>query len=395
MSHYKLQNAYIVATGSYLPGEPISNDDMENYLGLVGGKPSRYRRRILQSNGIKERYYALDQDGNPTHMTDQLAAESIKNALMDLNADHDSLDMIAVGSTFPDLLAPGIASMVHGRIGGKNADILSCAGICGAGAAAMKSAAISVIAGQHKRVVACGVERVSVILRGSRFKKESEIDRDENDSRIAETYKYFNADFLRWMLSDGAGAFIIDNKPKDQGISLKIEWVETASYANELPTCMYMGTSNPNSPDTSNTWWNQKDLSEVDNLGLLLLRQDTKLLSEHIVDIVVKFAEELKQKNYFKDQEITWYLPHISSYFFYEKLQTLMVERGFDIPDERWFTNLAHKGNTGSASIFIMLDEFIRSGKAKDGEKILLMIPESGRFSVTYALLTVENHTSN
>ena len=54
MSHYKLKNAYIVATGSYLPGNPISNDEMENYLGLVDGKPSRYRRRILQSNGIKE-----------------------------------------------------------------------------------------------------------------------------------------------------------------------------------------------------------------------------------------------------------------------------------------------------------------------------------------------------
>jgi 3-oxoacyl-[acyl-carrier-protein] synthase-3 len=54
---------------------------------------------------------------------------------------------------------------------------------------------------------------------------------------------------------------------------------------------------------------------------------------------------------------------------------------GLPIPRERWFSNLTSKGNTGSASPFIMLDELFRSGRIKPGHKLLMFVPESGRFS--------------
>ena len=65
-----------------------------------------------------------------------------------------------------------------------------------------------------------------------------------------------------------------------------------------------------------------------------------------------------------------------------------MQDIGFAIPYEKWFTNLAYKGNTGSASIYVILEELFRSGKLKAGEKLLCFIPESGRFSMAYILLT-------
>ena len=66
-----------------------------------------------------------------------------------------------------------------------------------------------------------------------------------------------------------------------------------------------------------------------------------------------------------------------------------MENIGFIIPYEKWFTNLASKGNTGSASIYVMLEELFHSGKLKEGQKLLCFIPESGRFSMAYMLLTV------
>ncbi|HDO29860.1 MAG TPA: hypothetical protein ENG79_02225, partial [Desulfobacteraceae bacterium] len=66
-----------------------------------------------------------------------------------------------------------------------------------------------------------------------------------------------------------------------------------------------------------------------------------------------------------------------------------LQEINFAIPQDRWFTNLGRKGNTGSASFYIMLEELFSSGKLRRGERILGMIPESGRFSVGYVLLTV------
>jgi 3-oxoacyl-[acyl-carrier-protein] synthase-3 len=66
-----------------------------------------------------------------------------------------------------------------------------------------------------------------------------------------------------------------------------------------------------------------------------------------------------------------------------------MVGIGFTVPYEKWFTNLAYKGNTGSASIYVMLEELFHSGMLKEGQKILCFIPESGRFSIAYMLLSV------
>lgn len=67
-----------------------------------------------------------------------------------------------------------------------------------------------------------------------------------------------------------------------------------------------------------------------------------------------------------------------------------MAAAGLDIPMTRWFTNLSSKGNTGSASIYIMLEELLRTQPLRQGAQILCYIPESGRFSTGFMLLTVE-----
>jgi len=59
------------------------------------------------------------------------------------------------------------------------------------------------------------------------------------------------------------------------------------------------------------------------------------------------------------------------------------------IPMEKWFTNLSSKGNVGAGSIYLMIDEIFNSGKLKKDEKLLLLVPESSRFSYMYCMLTV------
>ena len=66
-----------------------------------------------------------------------------------------------------------------------------------------------------------------------------------------------------------------------------------------------------------------------------------------------------------------------------------MKEAGCDIPQSKWFTNLASKGNTGSASIYIMLAELFHSGELKLGDRLLCYVPESGRFSTAFMKFTV------
>ena len=66
-----------------------------------------------------------------------------------------------------------------------------------------------------------------------------------------------------------------------------------------------------------------------------------------------------------------------------------MENNGIFIPEDKWFLNLHKVGNVGSASAYLMLEELFHSGQLKSGQKILLMVPESARFSYTYALFTV------
>jgi 3-oxoacyl-[acyl-carrier-protein] synthase-3 len=66
-----------------------------------------------------------------------------------------------------------------------------------------------------------------------------------------------------------------------------------------------------------------------------------------------------------------------------------MAQYGKTIPYEKWFINLYSLGNVGAASAYMMVNELFHSGKLKKGEKILILVPESGRFSYMYAMLTV------
>ena len=95
------------------------------------------------------------------------------------------------------------------------------------------------------------------------------------------------------------------------------------------------------------------------------------------------------KKHNFKAEDIDWFLPHYSSDYFRKPLMEGLAKVGLDIPEEKWFTNLPHKGNTGSASFYIILEELLSSGKLKPGHRLLLFIPESGRFSHCFMQLTV------
>lgn len=52
-------DVFITGTSCYFPNKPVSNEDMEEFLGLIAGKHSRVKPVILKQNGIKQRYYAL------------------------------------------------------------------------------------------------------------------------------------------------------------------------------------------------------------------------------------------------------------------------------------------------------------------------------------------------
>ncbi len=378
-------SVYINDIAAFMPNDPVDNSEIESVLGQVGERPSRAKKLILRSNKIKSRHYAIDpKSGEMTHTNAQIAASAIRS--LDRNDfDINSIELLACGTTLPDQLLPNHALMVHGELGIPPCEVIATSGICLSGTMALKYGYMAILSGQNSNAVATGSENASSIMRAQNFENEVQ-------SKVAQLEKHpeiaFEKDFLRWMLSDGGGAIRMSDAPNAEGISLKIDWIFQKSYANELDACMYAGAEKQ--ADGSLKGWREYAPHQWLEESIFSVKQDVKLLNEKIIEYTVtKPLQELVEAGKVDPDAIDHYLPHYSSGFFRDKVYAGMIEAGCDIPQEKWFTNLPSKGNTGSASIYIMLEELFHSGKLRSGEKLLCYIPESGRFSTAFIHLSV------
>jgi 3-oxoacyl-[acyl-carrier-protein] synthase-3 len=378
-----MESVYITKAAVFYPNEPVSNEEMEQYLGMINGIPSLARRIVLGKNGIKNRYYALDKEGNVTHTNVQIAANAIRN-LFDEKIGLNDIDLIACGTSSPEQLLPSHGVMVRGELGGERSiEAASFAGSCCTSMQAMRYAHMSILTGSAKNAVCCGSERMSAWMTARYFEKETELfSQIEKRPMLA-----FDKEFLRWMLSDGGAALLLQNKPAENALSLHVDWIEITSYAHKMETCMYAGGEKRK--DGSLAGWTMFPETEWLTKSLFSIKQDTRLLGENIIPIGGRYMVELAKKRNFTVDDIDWYLPHLSSMFFKEQILKEFQQLGFYIPEEKWFLNLPKIGNIGSASPFAMVEELLYSGKLKKGEKLLLMIPESARFSYSYCMLTV------
>jgi len=376
---------YINDISAFLPNDPVDNDHIQDIIGRIHNLPSRIKNRILDNNKIEKRYYAIDPaTGRLTHTNAQLTAEAVRRLKPYEGYTINDIECLCCGTTTPDLIAPGHGLMVHGELASPPCEVISTAGICLCGIAALKYAFMNVALGFSDNAIATGSELASSLIR-SKFFEHLQGDRDVKRNPILA----FESEFLRWMLSDAAGAVFLSSKKNPDRLSLKVDWIDHVSYAGQYEVCMYMGAVKQD--DGSVTGWRQLDCPKeaLDN-NYFALKQDTGILNEEIVKVAVDLAlvRTIKKRN-LKADEVDWFLPHYSSDFFREKIFQAMEKIGFTIPYERWFTNLAYKGNTGSASIYVILEELFHSGKLKEGQKLLCFVPESGRFSMAYILLTV------
>ncbi|MCM4170005.1 hypothetical protein DHD32_00820 [Arenibacter sp. TNZ] len=375
-----MKDVYITRIAKFLPNNPIDNEQMEEKLGIINGKNSKARRIVLRNNQIKTRYYAIDDNGNITHNNAQLTKEAIELLCDDTFTTKD-IELLSCGTSSPDQILPSHASMVHGFLKNVNLEVNSPSGACCSGMNALKYGFLAIKAGQVSNAVCTGSERTSTWMKSDIFENEVEHLKELEDNPILA----FNKEFLRWMLSDGSGAVLLESEPK--GAALKIEWMEGYSYAHEMETCMYAGADKLENGHLKP--WSEYPASEWAKKSLFAMKQDVKLLGENILGKGVDSLKMAMEKHNITTADFDYYLPHISSYYFKENLYEELKRQGVEVPWEKWFMNLTKVGNVGAASIFVMLEELVGSGKLKKGDKILLHVPESARFSYAYAYLTV------
>jgi 3-oxoacyl-[acyl-carrier-protein] synthase-3 len=379
MSDARLRDVFITGTGAFLPGEPVAVEAMEAFIGRIGGRSSAVGRRALRWNGVETRHYALNADGRPLHSNASMTADALRAALDAAGLAAADLDFLATATTQGDYLVPGHAAAVHGELGSGPMEIASHQSVCASALTALKHAWLSVRAGEAEVAATAAGEFSSRWFRPEFYEGTTLVDA-KGRARV-------EADFLRFTLSDGAGAVVLEPRPRTDALSLKIEWIDLTSLAGRFDPCMWAGSTFADRSDMRTAWSHAGPVA-AHAAGSVALVQDFELL-KIVIRAWIGVGREKVDTGRIDPARVDHLLCHYSARSLREEIVGLLESTAAMIPESRWFSNLATVGNIGAASIWVMLDAFLKSGRAKRGERVLLIVPESGRAMVGFAMCEV------
>jgi 3-oxoacyl-[acyl-carrier-protein] synthase-3 len=369
--------AFISATGQCLPGEPVGNARMADHIGVVSAEGLRMGRLFLRRNRIRTRHYAMRADGTSDWTLARLGAAAVTDCLGRAGLDAKALTYLASATTQNDFLVPGLASGIQAEARLPPLEIASLQSVCASGLMALKAAWREIGSGEHEAALAVGAEFSSRYFQPGFYRGTETLQADGTLPADAE--------FLRWTLSDGAAAALVEPKPAAKGLSLRIDWISLRSFADRFPPCMTGGAIR--TADGLVPWSHAPSIEAAAQAGAFQLRQDVEVLGR-MLPVWIGEMMRLVDLGKIQPDRVDWFLCHYSAHNFREELIALAKRAGCMIDEAKWFTNLYEKGNVGAASLFLLIDDLLRSGKVEPGQTILCAIPESGRCIMGYAQMT-------
>ena len=176
-------SAYITATGAFLPGYPVPNDEIEDYIGKAGRASSDLKDLILANCGIKTRHYAIDKNQQTVISNAAMAASAVRDAAERAGLGPNDVELLTAATTLPDVMGPGHASMVHGELGYGPLEIATAHGICSSGMMALKNAYLQVAIGEKRNAICVASEFAS---RGFKSTRYDEMRRDRRGRVVAD-----------------------------------------------------------------------------------------------------------------------------------------------------------------------------------------------------------------
>src|SRR5262249_27216580 len=182
-------------------------------------------RQPTNPTATHPRHYAIDRNHRTTHSNADMAAAAARRCLEDSPVPVRSIGMLSCATTQGDLVVPGFGSMVQAELGIPAVELLTAHGICSSSVMAIKAAANALRLGEHQRALIVVSELASRLLKSTRYEAAGGYGAMD-----------FNSEFLRWMLSDGAGAWLLESTPRRE--CLRVDWIRTFSHADAFPTCM-------------------------------------------------------------------------------------------------------------------------------------------------------------
>ncbi len=303
-----MQYAQILGTGSYLPANRVTNEDLSKYVETTD-------EWIVSRTGIKARHMAADNQ-----KTSDLAVEAARNALADAGILAEEIDLIIVATSTPDMQFPATATLVQHKLGISGCPAFDVQAVCAGFMYAVATANAYIKSGMAKKALVIGAEIFSRIL-------------DWNDRTTCVLF------------GDGAGAVIL-GASDDPGI-IHVKLKADGAYLDLL-----------------------KVPSQIANgvvCGTPYLQMDGPAVFKFAVKSLTKIGEEVLAEANMTAKDIDWVVPHQANQ---RIIESTVKQLGLSM--DKVILTVAEHGNTSAASIPLALDFGIRNGQIKRGQTLLL-----------------------
>ena len=306
--------ATIIGTGSYLPPRRVSNEDLAAQLAKNGIETSD--EWIVSRSGIRARHFA-----DPDMPSSTLAVEASRRAIEAAGIDPQSIDLIIVATSTPDMVFPSTACIVQQKLGITNqCQAFDLQAVCSGFAYAMSTADAFIRAGQAKNALVIGAEVFSRIL-------------DFTDRTTCVLF------------GDGAGAVVLSAAEKPGVLASRLH-----SDGRHVDILCVPGNVHGNAV-----------------AGNAFLHMDGQAVFKLAVNVLEKVANEALQAAGVTAAEIDWLIPHQANI---RIMQGTAKKLG--LPLEKMVVTVDEHGNTSAASIPLALDVAVRDGRIKPGHKVLM-----------------------
>ncbi len=358
---------YLVGSGTYLPGDPIPSERVDEVLGPLPGAPKKVRRWMERTGPVMRElldieyvHYAIDPETRRFFDDNvSMSVKAARRALEMAGMETGDIDLICYGSAHQQQM-PTTSVVIQAELGIERCEELSIHANCTSAYKALYLA---------HRLVASGANHNALVISSSIASSEL----------IAEYFNQALVDreslFLRWFLCDGAGALVLSADPPRRAAipGLEVESTYIESIGGKRPSLMF----------------NQRPhhcVSPRDEFerGLHHLRQrfrnelSTGIFQEPggsvfrkgLVRMVEKEAIPLDTVRFF---QVNMPTKHIIASIM-EECEPLGIRR------EALYTKLDQLGYCGPPMAFICLDHILRHERLGEGERILSFVTEVSKF---------------
>lgn len=312
---HRLMGVQVLGTGSYLPDNVVTNDDLSR-LGCDA-------EWIIKRTGIRERRHAPDGMA-----TSDMAAKAAEQAMQAAGVRPEEIDLLILGTFSPDYLIPQTAATVQDKLG-LRCGAMDLSAACAGFMYAMITGSQFVAAGTAKRVLVIGADTNSRIL-------------DPDDKKIFPLF------------GDGAGAAILGPGSEEQGFLAGMLGADGSGA--DLLIRRAGGTKLPFDPamtDCSDTPW--------------LVSMEGRPIFKWAVRLLADTFKQLLEASDRKLDDIDLWVMHQAN----ERILDAACDN-LGIPQEKVVKHLDRYGNTSAGSIPIALDESLREGRIERGDELML-----------------------